>query len=77
MFARLTDDEMTALKVRYKVMSEALKAAREETDPVEACKILQKIFGSDFPVPEPEDTAKKTSSPAIVTSSSSGNEKRY
>lgn len=72
MFARLTDDEMTALKERYRSMSEALKAARNETDLVEACKILQKIFGSDFPVPEPEDTAKKTGAPAIVTSSSSG-----
>lgn len=72
MFSRLTDDEMTSLKMRYKVMSEALQAARETTDPVEACEILQKIFGSDFPVPEPEDTAKKTSSPAIVPSSSSG-----
>ncbi len=77
MFVRLTEDEITALKVRYGVMSGALKAAREETDPVEACKILQKIFGSDFPVPEHEDTAKKTSSPAIVTSSSSGNGEKY
>ena len=77
MFARLTDDEMTALKERYRVMSEALKAAREEPKPEAACKILQKIFGSDFPVPEPEDTAKKTSSPAIVPSSSSGNGEEY
>jgi hypothetical protein len=72
MFARLTENEMISLKERYHIMSEALRTARELVDPVEACKILQKIFGSDFPVPEPEDTAKKVSSPAIVTSSSSG-----
>lgn len=72
MFARLSDAEMTALKERYRVMSLALAAARETPDPVEACQILQKIFGSDFPVPNPEETAKRSNSPAIVTSSSSG-----
>lgn len=72
LFSRLSDSEMIALKERYRVMSEALRAVRETTDPVEACKILQKIFGSDFPVPEPEETAKRFVSPAIVTSSSSG-----
>ncbi|MGI8544555.1 MAG: cyclic GMP-AMP synthase DncV-like nucleotidyltransferase [Aridibacter sp.] len=75
MFARLSEEEMNFLKAHYKVMSQALQEAEEEADPVKACKILREVFGSDFPVPEPEDTAKKTSSPAIVTSSSSGSEK--
>lgn len=72
MFACLSDEEMDALKVRYDVMAQALRAADEATDPVEACEILQKVFGNDFPIPEPEETAKKTYAPAIVTSSSSG-----
>jgi hypothetical protein len=71
MFGRLTDEEMGELKGRYVVMAEALRKADEEPDPVVACRILQKVFGPDFPVPEPEDTARKTSTPAIVTSSSS------
>ena len=71
MFGRLTDKEMSKLKERYEAMAVALRKANEEVDPVEACLILQKVLGPDFPVPEPEDTAKKTSSPAIVTSSSS------
>ena len=72
MFARLSNDEMVALKVRYGVMAQALRAADEAVDPVEACRILQEVFGDDFPVPAPEETAKSTSAPAIVTSSSSG-----
>jgi hypothetical protein len=71
MFGRLTDDEMVELKEGYAAMAKALREADEEVDPVIACRILQKVFGPDFPVPEPEDTAKKTSAPAIVTSSSS------
>lgn len=72
MFERLTDEEMGALKVRYGVMAKALREADEAVDPVEACRILQKVFGDDFPVPAPEETAKKTNYPAIVSSSSSG-----
>jgi hypothetical protein len=71
MFGRLTNEEMSDLKERYAAMAKALREADEEVDPVVACRILQKVFGSDFPVPEPEGTAKKTSAPAIVTSSSS------
>ena len=71
MFGKLSDDEMSDLKERFGEMAGALKQAANETDPVEACKTLRKVFGGDFPVPEPEDTAKKTSAPAIVTSSSS------
>ncbi|HXM49589.1 MAG TPA: nucleotidyltransferase [Pyrinomonadaceae bacterium] len=72
MFGCLSDEEMDSLKVRYDVMAKALREADEVTDPVEACEVLEKIFGDDFPIPEAEETAKKTYAPAIVTSSSSG-----
>ena len=72
MLSCLSDEEMDSLKVRYGVMAQALREADAATDPVEACKILEKIFGDDFPIPEAEETAKKTHAPAIVTSSSSG-----
>jgi hypothetical protein len=52
-------------------LADALGQAGEETDPVKASKLLQKYFGDDFPVPEPEDTGTKTKAPAILTSSSS------
>lgn len=71
MFGRLSDEEMTDLKGRFQAMVDALDTAKAETDPVKACEALRNVFGSDFPVPEPEDTGKKTAAPAIVTSSAS------
>jgi hypothetical protein len=71
MFGRLTDGEMDSLKQRFDKLAKALRDAKEEVDPVKACLILQKVFGSDFPVPEPARTAKRTNAPAIVPSSAS------
>lgn len=71
MFARLSDEDMDELKVWFADMAAALQKAEKVVDPVEACKALKKIFGDDFPVPAPEETAKKSSAPAIVPSSSS------
>jgi hypothetical protein len=71
MFARLSDDEMAKLKSWFAAIASALQEADNTKDPVEACKKLRAIFGDDFPVPLPEETAKKSSGPAIVTSSSS------
>lgn len=71
MFARLSDAEMTTLKVNFSMLRDALQIAGTTTDPVVACKQLQKVFGEEFPVPDPDDTARKTRAPAIITSSSS------
>jgi hypothetical protein len=71
MFARLSDADMKALKSRFRELADALQDADAEPDPVEACKILQRVFGPDFPVPKPQDTGEKTKAPAIVPSSSS------
>jgi len=71
MFRRLSDEEMTAIKDRFRKLSDALRDADQEPDPVKACKLLRELFGPDFPVPAPEDTGKKTFGPAILTSSSS------
>lgn len=72
MYARLTEDEMTQLKARFATLYEALVEADTAADPVVACEALQKVFGPDFPVPDPKDTAKASSAPAIITSSTSG-----
>ena len=71
MFASLTDSQMKDLKSRLATLAESLRNAAAEPDTVKACELLRKQFGDDFPVPAPEDTAKKTAAPAIVTSSSS------
>lgn len=71
MFGRISEAGMTKLLARFASLRDALKKAGEEPDPVEACKMLQDEFGDDFPVPPPEDTAKKTNAPAVTVSSSS------
>jgi hypothetical protein len=70
-FARLSEDDMKALKERSAALADRLAKVAQETDPAKACKLLQEVFGPDFPVPSPEETARKTSTPAIVTSASS------
>ena len=37
-----------------------LEAVKSETDEVEQCKMLSKIFGDDFPIPEKKNAAQKT-----------------
>ncbi|MFA6411051.1 MAG: nucleotidyltransferase [Syntrophales bacterium] len=71
MFAKLSDAEIKKFKVMIGNLAATLDLADNEPDPVKACEILREQFGSDFPVPDPEDTAKKTTAPAIVPSSSS------
>jgi len=51
---------------------QALSDAYDEPDPHEAAKILEKVLGPDFPIPEKENTAKSTAAPAITTSSVNG-----
>lgn len=66
-----SDDEIAQLKSEFKDLNSALDFAAINADPVEACERLRNVFGGDFPVPDPEDTAKKTAGPAIITSSNS------
>ncbi len=71
LFGRMTSQQMGDFEDKLKKLLKALDAAADEVDPVEACKKLKKVFGQDFPVPAPEETAKRYSSPAIVSSSHS------
>ena len=70
-FGKLSDEQMDKLKERFGKMCEALECANDEPDPVTACKELHKVFGRDFPVPKPENTASRTAAPAVITSSAS------
>lgn len=71
LFAGLSGQAMESFKDKLDQLLEALDAAADEVDPVVACETLAEHFGSDFPVPEPEKTGKRTSRPAIVPSSGS------
>lgn len=69
--AKLSAADMQALKARFETLAKALDQASQNTDPVEACKLLATVFGDDFPVPAAVETARRTGAPAIITSSSS------
>lgn len=70
-FGKISEDGMKQLKQRFNDLYQALVSAEDDPDPVSACKTLRKVFGSDFPIPDLSDTAKKSGSPAVVTSSGS------
>lgn len=68
---RLDDGAMTQLKKDLGVLADALDAAGRTADPVEACTKRREVFGPDFPVPEPAESATAFRAPAIITSSTS------
>lgn len=67
---RMTDIQMECFHDKLLSLQEALRFARQEVDPVEACQALRRVFGDDFPVPQKELTGKRHG-PAIITSSAS------
>lgn len=71
MFGRLSDPAMNALKQRFNTLAAALDAADAAPDPRAACQVLEKLFRSDFPIPTPAETARKTAGPAIIPTSTS------
>jgi hypothetical protein len=59
--------QMDAFKDRLKALRDALRNAYDETLPEEACKVLSRQFGDEFPIPEKSDTAKKSVAAVIST----------
>ena len=70
LFEKMSNEYMYQFKDKLLKLLAALEEAVKEADPVEACKKLQKFFGTDFPVPERDDTGE-VRGPAIITSSKS------
>lgn len=70
-FKKMTDIHMTDFKDKIDKLVCDLEAVREEADEVEQCRLLNKIFGDDFKVPEKRDASKKQMN-YIPSSSSSG-----
>lgn len=75
MFGRLSDDAMAKLKARFATLRDALVTAGQAKDASDACKELKKVFGDDFPCPDPDEESRqralRTSAPAVISSSSS------
>jgi hypothetical protein len=70
LFEKMTDQQCQNFKDLLIKLRDALRDAMNETDPHEACKILRKQFGSDFPVPPKEDTGQSRSKGIAGTSES-------
>lgn len=70
LFIKMTEQQCKTLKEKLQSLWDALVAAEKETDPHEACKILRKQFGEDFPVPPKEDTGQSRNRAVSGTSES-------
>lgn len=67
-FIRMTNRQMDAFKNKLETLLTKLeRAEKAEVDPVDACTELRKIFGDDFPVPDPAETGKTKSSAILST----------
>jgi len=70
LFEKMTDQQCKDLKEKLEKLRDALSDAENEADPHEACKILKKQFGDDFPVPPKEDTGQSRKKAVAGTSES-------
>ncbi len=70
-FNKMTDIQMTDFKDKLDKLSRDLAEVQEEPDEVEQCKKLNKIFGSDFHVPDAKNVSKQQHN-YIPPSSASG-----
>lgn len=58
-------------KNKMKALRDAVSDADNEIDPIEAAKMLEKVLGSTFPVPDKSDTGKQSKKAGIVSSTES------
>jgi hypothetical protein len=73
LFEKMTDNQMNNFKEKLESLLDKLSEADNEVDPVKACELLQKEFGTDFPVPSKETTGSKQRKSVATESSSAKN----
>ena len=66
----MTKGQMEAFKTALEALRDVLDAAYEETLPEDACKLLAKQFGKEFPVPAKSETARAVGAPFVHTGNS-------
>ena len=72
LFEKMSDVQMNSFKQKIDKLTSDLKSVKDEPDEIEQCKKLQKIFGSDFEVPEKAEVSKQQKYTHIPRTSSSG-----
>ncbi len=70
LFVKMTDNQCKDFKERLQNLLANLKKAKDESDPHEACKILKREFGDDFPVPAKQSTGQHRRAAVVGTSES-------
>lgn len=71
LMSKMTNNQMKDFQEKLKKLNEELKAARTEELPEVACKKMRGQFGDEFPIPDKEDTARKTNKAPYVSTGSS------
>lgn len=66
-----SDNHVEKYKNKMKALKDAVSTAFGEIDPAEAAKMLEKEFGSDFPIPDKSDTGEQSKKAGIVSSTES------
>lgn len=70
LFEKMTDAQCSTFKEKLQKLKEVLEESYNEADPHEACKMLKKEFGEDFPVPPKEETAQNRKKAVVGTNES-------
>lgn len=70
--AGMTQAQMDLFKEKLEKLKEALEKASDEAVEIEACKILQRVFGDDFPVPAATEKAYQQKAAGFAVSGASG-----
>ncbi len=70
-FKKMSINQMTNFKNKIDKLIKDLENIKDEADEIEQCKMLNKIFGDDFPVPEKKDVSKRQMN-YVPSSSASG-----
>ncbi len=71
MFGRLSDAAMDSLKRRFQRLATSLEQATNHPEVHIACDLLARQLGDDFPIPSAAREARRSTAPAVITSSSS------
>lgn len=71
LFEKMTNKQMKTFKEKLETLLGCLEEAHAEIDPTDAAEILQKQFGSSFPIPPRPDTGKKSVARAVIPSNES------
>lgn len=70
LFEKMTDAQCVTFKEKLEKLRDALEDALDEADPHDACKIIRRQLGKDFPVPSKEQTSQKRTLAVAGTSES-------